>query len=198
MAEPLIPVRWAEVRAALYDWLHAQTGLTVVWANEAAARPPYPYATINIPNVTPVHQDEQRIETEDGGNGVKVVSVGNRELTISCQAFVSFEAVPHDYEADAMHFMSMAQASLNLDEVLSRLKAAGVYVQEALEIIDLSGALEALWLSRAAFDIKAGLSFRVDPGTFEGSIAQVEVSSALEGQQAGSDIDLSDEVVGNT
>lgn len=186
------PFGWAVAKDAIYDWLAAATGLPVVWANQDAPRPPYPYATLNIiAGPVPVGVDELRI-VQDGSNTYEVPT-GSRRITVSCQAFVSFEGVTWDHATDAMARMSAAQMDLARSSVHEQLRAVGVHVQDVLELRDLTGAIEAGTLSRAAFDIICGLAFRAVPATVVPVIETVKVSSDLSGQTGTGDVDLDDE-----
>lgn len=194
----IAPFAWGAAKDALYDWLFDQLGIPVIWQGQDAPRPPYPYAALGIVALpAKTGEDEDRWEDEpDPGTGVKVVTVGDRVMTFSCQAYVSFEGVPYDHDTDASHLMSIASASLSRENVRSALRDAGLAIRDVMPIRDLTGAVDAAWLSRAVFDFVCGLAFCVDPGTFDPSINTVRVSSTLEGQTGTGDLDLVDEDMG--
>ena len=193
----LVPFSWSTAKNTIHTWLSDQLGISVDFADQERPRLSYPYATYRLLSLPRrMHQDETRWEPEVGGDGVKVRKVGNRVITVSCQAFVSFEGVAYDHDADALHYMSIAQMSLAQDDVLDDFKTAGLYVQDVLDIRDLTGQIDAGWLSRAVLDFQCGLAFDATPATFGDSIGTVLVSSDLDGQQIDGALDMIDEEIG--
>lgn len=196
------PFDWDTAKKALHTWLSGQLGITVRWQDQDIPRPAYPYATLAIlagPRRTG-SLDENRWEDQAGGSGVRVAVVGDREITVSCQTYVSFEGAAYDHDTDASARLAIAEASLGMDDVHAALRVAGLSVRDIMPVRPVGGIGEASFISRAVLDFTCGLGYRVvpDAGAYGQSIGTVRVSSTLSGQAGAENLDLDDEEMGET
>lgn len=162
------PIAWGTIKNALYDWLHDVLGIEVDWTNQDAEALDYPYATLGViagPKRIGGADRRERVTQLDGR--IKDHVVGDRSITLSVEAHVSFEGRAHDHDTDAVALMTTAQASLALDSVLDTLQAAGIGVWTVGAVQDRSTALDAGWVSRAGFDVTLHLISMIIPESTE-------------------------------
>lgn len=195
----LVPFDWTTAQNALHTWLYGQLAVPVWWESQHHPRDDYPYATLNIiAGPIQVGELEQRREYEDApGTGVKIVTVGNYDMTVACKALVSHDSDSEiDFDSSARALLSIAHMSLGRDDVVEDLNSAGIGIREALPIRDLTAISDSSVVDRAVFDLQCRLAMVADPDTFGTSIGTVYVSSDMDGQSGSGDLDLMDEPFG--
>ncbi len=161
------PIEWGEVENALLRWFEDATDLCVIWGDQDAPQPPYPYAVIKIiAGPTKIGGvDETRIKAFDPEPAapalpIELLKEGPREITLSCQINVG----PPDNNNPGEHsrsLMSAAQAALGLPSFIDSLRAAGLAVIQELPIGDFSIQIADLWVSRSQMDVRFGLTSSV-------------------------------------
>lgn len=144
------PIAWATIEKAIRDWLATCTGITVIWSDEHANQPAWPYATVKIiSGPVQLGHDERRATVDDKGTVTREVR-GPRDLTVSCQVHCASDAAG----ANATHYLGIAQASLGLPSVLEAFRAAGVAVVDAGDVQDLTFIAGGAVRSRGAMDVR--------------------------------------------
>ena len=154
------PIDWRKVEDAIQEWFERSTGLgpgKVVWANQDMMQPPHPYATLNVISGPRKigGEDETRCKIVDGQ--AKLLKVGEREFTVSCQTHVG-PTNDNNPEEHSRALMSRAEAALGLPEYRDRLTEAGVSVIEQLNILNLDLVVADQYISRTGMDVRFGLA----------------------------------------
>ena len=173
------PIAWTTVENALYTWLNGSTGLTVIWADQDAPQPAYPYATLKIiSGPTRVSQVDEVRQSYDAGQPseqeVGLETGGPREMTVSVQVFARQSATtPTSHPRD---MLSRAQAALGMASYQAALRTAGVAVIEAMAVQDVSLNVDDSWSARAVMNVRFRLSSSVAERV--GYIATVDVDPA--------------------
>lgn len=126
----------------------------ILWAQQGKMRPPPPFWGIRFGGLTPVGTVDTHSVTFNpanlGGEYQRTV-VGNRYLTISCQAYaLAAEGNPDP----ALIAMSKFAMLLQLPGTLDTLAAAGLGLAEVGPILNISAAIEYDWESRAGLDLR--------------------------------------------
>lgn len=164
-----LPIDWEDVENALHRWFSDSTDLScVIWGNQDAPQPPYPYGVITIiAGPTKVGGiDETRQEPVADplpaapAFPIELLKVGPREITLSCQINVG----PPDDQSPANNsrsMMSAAQAALGLPSFTDPLREAGLAVIEELPIGEFNIQIADIWVSRSQMDVRFGLTSSV-------------------------------------
>ena len=163
-----LPIEWEDVENALLRWFTDSTDLPcVIWADQDAPQPLYPYGVIKIiAGPTKIGGvDETRIVALDPEPAIPALPIellkeGPREITLSCQINVG----PPDDQNSSEHSrsrMSAAQAALGLPSFTQPLREAGLAVIQELPISDFSIQIADLWVSRSQMDVRFGLTSSV-------------------------------------
>lgn len=134
-------MEFAPVRAAVYNWFRNQSGVTVIWADQASPRPPRPYATLKIISGTVKlgGQDNLRMDPVTGA----FLLNGPRKITVSCNVFGE----------EAVDILTGVRDSLDDPGVIDDLDAHGLSVSEDGNVQDMTEALETHFESRAQMDV---------------------------------------------
>lgn len=153
---------------ALIDWFMEATGLPcVIWRDQDAPQPEYPYGTLSIisgpTKIGGVDEIRQRVldPQPDGPAApalpIELQIVGPREMTVSCQINVG---PPNDNDPteNSRSLMAAAQAALGLPSFAAKLKTAGLSVIEELPILQTNVQIADLWVSRSQMDVRFGLT----------------------------------------
>ncbi len=76
---------WSDMKDVIYDWFSAETGLTVIWANQSAPRPSLPYGLLNLlTGLDKLAYGELVPPSHDSPNtAIEILTPGR--LTLSCQ-----------------------------------------------------------------------------------------------------------------
>lgn len=163
----LQPINWQLLEDAIYAWFEEATGIEVVWANQDAPQPPYPFGTLNvIAGPTKVGgDDEVRSVTLSPAvlaplPPIEMEYAGPREMTVSCQINVGapFDGDPATH---ARALMTSAQSSLGLESVRVLLRAAGLAVIQELPVQSFDLQIADAWVARSQMDVRFGLAASV-------------------------------------
>lgn len=164
-----LPIEWEDVENALNRWFVDSTDLScVIWGNQDAPQPPYPYGVLTIiAGPTKIGGvDETRQESIADplpavpAFPIELLKEGPREITLSCQVNVG----PPDDNNPGMHSRSIitaAQAALGLPSFTQPLREAGLAVIQELPIAEFSIQIADLWVSRSQMDVRFGLTSSV-------------------------------------
>lgn len=161
---PIIPdpIDWLTIENALYDWFQEQADIAVIWGNQDAPQPPYPYGTITIisgPN--PVMAFDERVyNTIDGapaGEEVQISTFGDRNITVSLQAYVG---PPDNFNPakNARAIMSRVQASMAAQSVIEFFRSKNIAMLGQQPMQNIDEVIEDTWISRANMDAIFGFS----------------------------------------
>ena len=165
MGLSMLPIDWEDVENALHRWFTDSTDLEcVIWGNQDAPQPPYPYGTITIiTGPTKVGGIDETLQEALADPlppapelPIELIKAGPREITLSCQVNVG----PPDDNNPGMHSRSIitaAQAALGLPSFSASLRKAGIAVIEELPIAEFSIQIADLWVSRSQMDVRFGL-----------------------------------------
>lgn len=132
----------ANVRKKIYDVIkkYANSGATIIWENQAEARPAKPYISLHIisgPNLVG-NPDEYVDRTDD-----KVVQTGMRTFTLSVNYFGQ----------DAFSELAKVQESLCLPTANELLSQQDLVLVRDNGISDLSALMENRFESRCQMDL---------------------------------------------
>ena len=157
-----------QIEDVLHAWLKAATGVTCIWAEQSGPQPKPPYCTLRIDGPRRLGgADELR---QDGdGDDVRQLAVGQRELTVECQAFTSRTTG----SATARELLTKAQVQLSLPSVHERFSEVGLSVIDEGDVQNVSTVLETKWQGRAALDVRIGCADSAEERV--GSIESVEL-----------------------
>ena len=160
-----LPIDWEDVENALLRWFTDSTDLPcVIWGNQDAPQPLYPYGVIMIiagpTKIGGVDETRQEALADPlpaiPALPIELLKEGPREITLSCQINVG----PPDDQNPGDHSrsrMSAAQAALGLPSFIQPLREAGLAVIQELPIGDFSIQIADLWISRSQMDVRFGL-----------------------------------------
>lgn len=192
-----IPIDWRAARDALVKWVSDVTCLTVVWGNQSAPQPAYPYVSLlTTPGATDlgVHDDEQW--TEDGD----IQYVGQREFGLSAQVHVGPpDNVDPDYDAEMIaHVLA---SSTSMPSVRQNLAAAGLALRDRGQPQRIDLVVGAEWIARQIVEFRFGIVSVLNPLTTPaldavGYFDKIRVSSTIDGlAHPGGPLDLDDELM---
>ncbi len=164
-----LPIDWEDVENALLRWFTDSTDLSrVIWGNQDAPQPPYPYGVITViagpTKIGGVDETRQEALADPlpaiPALPIELLKEGPREITLSCQINVG----PPDDQNPGDHSrsrMTAAQAALGLPSFIQPLREAGLAVIQELPIGDFSIQIADLWVSRSQMDVRFGLTSSV-------------------------------------
>ncbi len=142
---------WPAIEDALHDWLKAATGVTCIWAEQSGPQPRPPYCTLRIDGPRRLGGADE-LRQEAAGEDVRQLVVGQRELTVQCQAFTAGT----NGLATARELLTKAQVRLSLPSVRDQLSEVGLTVIDEGNVQNVSTVLETKWQGRAALDVRFG------------------------------------------
>ncbi len=161
----------ATIKTALFTWANSNSGGSpVVWADQAAPRPPRPYIVLRLSGGFRVSgADEIRATTTPGVPEI----VGHRRFICAIQV----HGTGIQQKAEDLNF------SLGKPSVLASLAIAGVSIISEGDIVNLSEYLETKFEERYAFDVEfLALAASTDN---TGYILETEISGLGETQIIG-------------
>lgn len=156
----ITPIPWREMEDGIQEFLVAASEYPedqVIWADQTAPRPPYPYISINVisgPNKIGT-LDEQKFEAP-----TTMKTRGVREMTISCNVYGTPNSV--DPETSARSIIGVIEARLGVDSFRSILQAVGLAVREINSVTLPSQNISNSWISRGNLDIRLGLASNIE------------------------------------
>lgn len=155
-----------EFQNAVYEWFSGATEIEVIWGNQNAPRPNYPYGTLLITS-GPILMSpfaEERTSFDDSrplGQEVALDEVVPIQFVVSCQIY--------DNEGLALEYINKAQIALMRPSYLAAFRVANISVARSNPITNISGLIEDKIQSRAGLDV-----------TFNASMSYVEYVGYIE------------------
>lgn len=176
------PIDWRAARDALVRWATNATGLQVVWGNQNAPQPAWPYVSLlktASPTPRSIHGREQW--NADG----ELVIIGQREFGISMQVHVG----PPDNvnpDCDGASIMEAALSTLGIPQTVIDFAAAGIALRDIGEPQPIDLVVGSEWINREAVDLRFGivsvLDFETAPGLDgTGYFDKIRLSSTVDG-----------------
>lgn len=135
--------------------------------------------------------NQMSFANNDLGHEVLQEVAGLRDMTISCQVYVSSPDVT-DPTKHSRALMTAAQASLGLPSELARFQGVGLAIIEEGDVLNIDELIEDAFVSRANMDVRFGLASNLSERT--GFIQATEISSDM-GLPAS--LELDDERIGD-
>lgn len=159
MPPPITPIGWTNIQAAIHAFVVAATGLPaerVMWGNQTAPRPTYPYATITkISGPNPIGQAEQRSTTTGVAPAdTTTLDIGaNAEIVVSIKVH-SLSATPAE---NAAAYIGAVFAALDIPTYVDplRVQCAVRGINGPVNLPDMQVA--DVWISRAVLDVRLGI-----------------------------------------
>lgn len=135
-------INWTTIENALYDYIVAITGRTVIWENEDDARPNFPYITLGYDPLTQIGIDYESRADGDGNTDI----TGNREFTVSIQ---------HDSNTaqQGVTDLETLRMSFNKFTKLETLRASGLVFVNADPILNLDFLEDTKHVHRKNMDV---------------------------------------------
>ena len=164
-------MNWATITDAIHAWVVSGSGLAaakVIWAEERAPVPAYPWARIKVlsgfgggPIV-----DERRYTTDETATGDEprlireIIQRGKIAVSIQIATRRSESAlgVPSAYAANstAAHLIHELRASLGKDSNRAALRAAGLVLRGRGSCVDLTSIVDDEYAERWNLDVEFG------------------------------------------
>jgi len=154
------------VKLAMKRWLQKETGLTVIFAEQAAPRPDkIPYATIRVDSLMTLGGSDELLPVDVTG----VISMkGTRQLTVTCEIIGN----------GAYNLTEKALGSLSKTSVVERLESEyDMAIIDVGSIVNLTGLLETEWEERTQLDVLVAYAYEQDDDV--GLIESVEINEEI-------------------
>lgn len=190
-------MNWNAIENALRTWVRSATGLgdaAVIFADQTGQRPAAPFVTIKLGTIIPLGAfDETRTIYDadaDPGEEVELRVSGQREFSVSLQAFSTVVTSPTSDTLPARALLGKCQTALQLPTVKAAFDTAGVSCFDVGSVLNLSALVGTLFEGRAALDCRF---YATDTASeFVGFIDEVETTSYLGPPDEGTaeDIDI--------
>lgn len=133
----------AAIRSEIYVWASQEAApAIVVWADQAAPRPPRPYVTLRLTGPRRVSGHDEARYT---GSGEIFDHVGHRELTLEVQAIAEDQIQAHDLAIKLNNSLSRVGVSAALYSV-------GVSISDEGDVKNITIMQDTTYESRYAFD----------------------------------------------
>lgn len=130
----------ADIYALLFNWIKAQTGLTVIKANQKGPRPARPYASLNFLNPSTPLGDTQQWQI-------------NGDKTVAAEAMYKAVASINIFGENAVDTLAQLRNSLDQPDVVELFAAANVTHLDDGPINDLTALQETQYEERGQFDL---------------------------------------------
>lgn len=177
-----------DLQAALHIWVATATDLppqNCIWANQHAPQPSLPYLTLKLSPFRKVPGQDAKTTVYDGtqpaGSEIVETITGNREFTLTLEAFSSSVTGA----AMALAYLEAALIALSLTDQVDTLLASGISIVDWDTPIDVSALIATAFQSRATVDVRFTTADQVT-GNY-GYIAQADVGVTI--KAAGNTID---------
>lgn len=179
MAELANPIDMETFENAVHAWFKEAIEAQVIWAQQSAPRPDYPYGVLNIISgpIAASPSWERKLSTDlNRAKGREILSENRVPCTfvVSCQAHVNLTD-SRDPTAYARLLVSRAQSRLHLHAVQDAFREANISVQGTGPVTNISAVVNDGNVSRAGIDVTINASLSLDE--YLGYIKTVEVKS---------------------
>lgn len=132
------------IQKTIYDWVSTTTGLTTIWLDPNAPRPPKPYIAMRISNFEMIAQDYVSAP-DDLGN---IALIGNREFTLEVDY----------YGINSLGIMDNLRTSLQQHNTRASLELGGLVYVNSTAITDLTALLDNQYERRYMVEITFRMS----------------------------------------
>lgn len=177
-------MNWAVVKKALFDWVSGVTGVTVVWEDQEAGRPAYPFITLNVDSVVSIGVDETIHEYNDETDQLDTTVRGNRRFTLRVEAF-SDSNTPG---GTAQQYIEALVARLRLNASREAFAAANIGFISHNGPLDVGRVIDQKNEDRWGIDIQFAGSLNLTDSGGTGIIESVGIKMMLEDKE----VDLGD------
>ena len=191
-----VPIDWTLIRSTLRQWVADVSGCEVIWADQAAPQPSYPYASLNIlPGTIELGAlDEERMQA-DGS----LLITGPRDFVLSSQIHVGGTCAA-DPAANARMRADALVSSLQIPQFRTDLRAANLGLRERGQPQMLDLVVGTQWISRAQVDIRFGTTSNVDISNWPdltdvGWFQKVEITSDIQGLAGSGGLNWTDKIL---
>ena len=148
-----LPDDWTAMRQALHTWVQTVLGpeWTVIWSQQAAPSPPFPYATLTLLTL-PEKLGQPSARLVDTGATIEEHVTYDAELTLSVQLFGG---------GDSWVYVTNLEASSKRADIRELLDAAGWAPRSVVGRQFLDRVMGADWEPRTVLDRRLGCVVRV-------------------------------------
>jgi len=173
-------VQWRTVEDAIRRWFVAATELSVIWENQRAPQPAYPYGSLAImPGSFSSPIRSEQTQKTDGSIRLR----RQLDFTVACSVHVGAVGGTHP-ECDARGLIDTAMMHLDTPGQSGEFEAASIGVRGPLGATqNLDLLVGGQWISRARADIRFGVAAILEnvPATQPGWFDKVQVASNFSG-----------------
>ena len=182
------PTPWRDIDNAIHAWFAESTGLQVIWANQDAPQPDWPYGLLNrIVGGTKVGQDGVRYSVDVPTGRLDATFCGLRQFTVSCQ--IDLGPIGKCKGFDAMAVMAAAQMALKFPATLDRFRGIDIACFNDNEPINQFDVVVGdTWNSRAQMDLDFYTSANVTETDVD-AFDSVNISSDIAGLEPSLNLD---------
>lgn len=172
-----------QVYLFLFGWLKAESGLTVIKANQHDPRPPRPYVSLNFQDPS----SKLGIAIDQQSTTIPVVVDVSHPVTVSTEGMRKAIASINIFGENAVSLLAKARDSLDRPDVAESFERAGIVHLDDGPITDLTELQETIYEERGQMDLTVAFvsSSEVDVGTIEnvettGEVADQTVATNVE------------------
>jgi hypothetical protein len=187
-----IPVDWATIEDAIYDWMFGATAIVTDWTNEDRPERPFPYTTLKRGGSLSIQPNAELVEVTNlgapAGEEIEQTLSTDDEFTVSCQCRTAADAPG----TNANDYLTSAKAALQKPDVRQALRDAGAIVVEAEPVLDLDQIVGEQWTSGASMDVRFRTLAQVTATT--GYIAKVGVEGTLKDVDGSTVVNYSEDI----
>jgi hypothetical protein len=187
-----IPVDWAAIEGAIYDWMSAATGIVTDWTNENRPERPFPYVTLKRGgslSLQPIPElGEQTNLGAPAGEEIEQTVSTDDEFVVSCQCRTTADA-PGTNSND---YLTSARAALGKPDVRQALRDVGAVVVEPEPVLDLDEVVGESWTSGASMDVRFRTLAQVTAKT--GYIAKVGIEGTIKDVDGSTVVNYSEDI----
>jgi hypothetical protein len=150
-------IPWADVEEALQAWVSTVTGIPVVWADQNARAPEGDFITMRLRGPRTVGVDAVATfysEARPPAEAIEYRSQAMRELTLTLNAY----SKETNRTTSARVHLAKLQSALHMPSTHARMRAAGLVLVDAGEVLNISALAAADIEGRAVMDVRVRLT----------------------------------------
>lgn len=156
-------LNFQEIQQAIYQWAKRESNIEVVWSNQNAPQPTYPFIALDVLSGPEPWGAFDEAQTSTSVAGFKLNFVGLRYLVISVQCF-SHEIDNAYYDRNALAIATQLQSSLNQFDIFH---PANISVMRLSPVTISNYRTDTAIVSRAGLDIMLCVSSeRIETATW--------------------------------
>jgi hypothetical protein len=163
----------------VHDWFSAVTGLEVIWREQSAPLPKFPFGTLKI-LAGPTRLGRPTVQEKESvgrgvGEEVEIKAVVPCSMSVSCQVFAGGRPDASNPNYNARVYANKAMTNIEMPSVWDTFRRAGITIMNVGEIKNLDALVESEHESRAGLDILFGIT--LTESEFTGYIETVHIRS---------------------